>query len=227
MFMRLPKGAVFLAFSSMLIREVRCMYIFDRPFLTLILPIVLFTAGCGHITTFKGVSIDEDALLITRIPPVIQDDKYSCGVACVASVLFYWGKPFPPDGSLDASLFARHLSGKHLKQIADAAGLNAFSYSGSMGDLYENIEKGRPIIVMIRKPVDPRIRFSNIVLLLIDNDLFGGSHWVIVVGFNGKADVIIHDPALGKLVIKRSLFEKWWESKKNLCLLVAPTEREK
>ncbi len=95
-----------------------------------------------------------------------------------------------------------------------------------MDDLRENIVQGRPIIVMIRKPVDPKMHFADVILPLINNDPLGGSHWVIVVGFNGNADVIIHDPALGKLVIKRSLFEKWWDSKKNLCLLIAPVEQK-
>jgi len=122
---------------------------------------VLLMGGCSTVTTFKGVSIEENALLISTIPPIAQDEKYTCGVACIASVAYYWGKPFPPNDSFDISSYPRDLSGIDLEHIGKMTGLNTYIYGGSMEDLRKNIEKGRPVIVMIRKPVDPTINYSN------------------------------------------------------------------
>ena len=182
-------------------------------------------AGCSNVTYFRGVHSDEKFLFLTGLPPIVDDSEHGCGAVCVATVVSYWGEILDLKAFSGGEALQRDLCAKDLARMGRSAGLCAYAYGGSMDDLQTNLRKGRPLIVMIRKPVDPSTRYAYFIQMLLDNPVTGGAHWVTVIGIRGNGNVIIQDPSLGRLVVDRDLFENWWESKKNISVLIAPAAR--
>jgi ABC-type bacteriocin/lantibiotic exporter with double-glycine peptidase domain len=189
-----------------------------RPFL--LLPVLLL-GGCASVAPFKGLTFREDSTFVNGVPPVQQDKTHACGPACVAAVAAHWGvalatfkssHPFLPDDA----------SGQDLQTLAEKLGLQAFAYRGSIDDLHDNLSKGRPLIVMIPKPIIGGSGLVTKPLLNFWND-YGPRppHWVVAVGFVKNQKVIINDPASGPLIVNQTTFEKWWAKNDNLCVLIA------
>jgi predicted double-glycine peptidase len=183
----------------------------------------LALAGCSAVAPFRGLTLTEEALHIRGVPPLQQDKQYACGAVCVAAVAAYWGveltefkrrQPAMPDTT----------TGRELQRLAQTLGLRAFVYRGDLGDLRDNLKKGRPVIVMLSKPPDPAWRRAGLAGALAQSwseRLKRPPHWVVVVGLADDGSVIVHDPASGALTIKGASFEKWWKQMDQLCVLVA------
>jgi predicted double-glycine peptidase len=181
----------------------------------------LLLGGCATITPFRGVSLDEDVVYVGDVPPVRQDENYACGAAALASVAAHWGVALT-DFKARIPHAAADETGPGLQAIAGRLGLQAFSYSGSMADLRDNLGQGRPIIAMIPMPLLPRGGWIAAGVESLWNEVGPRPpHWVTVVGLVGDRWVIIDDPASGPLTIARDRFERWWGQKQNLCVLVA------
>lgn len=181
----------------------------------------LSLAGCASVAAFKGVTLRDDALLVSDVTPVRQDKTYACGAACVASVAAHWGvsladfKAAIPSAASDAT-------GADLEQMAHRLGLEAFAYEGSVDDLRDNLAQGRPIIAMIPLPLMPRGGFVTAAVLNAWNEIGPRpAHWVTVVGLIGRQHVIVDDPTSGPLLVDAEKFRAWWAEKQNLCVLIA------
>ena len=188
------------------------------PFL---LSLSLLTGGCASVAGFNGLALDDDDGVYVSVPAVRQSQHHACGAASLAAVAAHWGVSL-------AEFKSRHphlpddTTGKDLQLLAEDLGLRAFVYQGSFDDLRDNLGKGRPLIVMLPKPLLPSGGLIAAMLLNAWNQVgFRPPHWVIVTGFLGEREVIVHDPASGPLLIKQENFRKWWAEMDNLCVLVA------
>lgn len=184
----------------------------------------LVLTGCASVTGFRGVAIEDEALYVAGVPLVRQDRDYACGAACVAAVASYWGQ--------DLHAFRRHhprllidATGAELQRVAESLGLRAFAYRGSMDDLLDNLRQGRPVIVMIPKPeLMPAAGLMRPVLELWNAVGLRAAHWVVAVGTIEGKGVILNDPASGALVVPRRTFERWWEQKDHLSVLIVASD---
>ena len=186
----------------------------------LLLPTLLL-GGCASVTAFKGITLDDESVYVSGLPPIRQDEHYACGAACVAAVAAYWNVS-PAEFRAKYPQMPADATGRDLQVLAEGLGLQAFAYRGSMDDLQENLRKGRPVIVMIPQPLLPNGELTSSLLLNAWNR-WGPreAHWVVVVGIARNRAVIIHDPYSGPLVVKPETFQAWWEKKGNLTVLMA------
>lgn len=177
--------------------------------------------GCTTVAPFRGLSLDERTIYVSGVPPVRQDARHACGAASVAAVAAHWGVPLDKLKS-DDRLLADNTTGRDLQILAERVGLQAFVFKGSMADLQDNLAKGRPLIVMLPKPVVPSGGLIMVPLMHAWNE-FGSrpSHWLVVVGFIKDRELIVYDPDSGPLRLAWHKFEKWWAERDNLCVLIA------
>jgi predicted double-glycine peptidase len=116
---------------------------------------------------------------LTLAVPYLPQTEAMCGGAAAAMVFRYWGdahadfEPFAPlvdkrAGGIEAGA---------LVTAIEARGWQVFRFAGSPGSLAEQVEQGRPVIILVADK--PR---SN--------------HFVVVTGVDGDA-VIVHDPTWG------------------------------
>lgn len=178
--------------------------------------------GCSSVTAFRGVTLSEQALYVRGVPPLRQDRSHSCGPVALAAVATHWGVPADeflrrcPADMADAS-------GRDLQELASDLGLKSFLFRGDVSEIRDNLQKGRPVIVMLPKPPDPAWRRAGLLgglAAAASERLRRPPHWAVVVGLAADGAVILHDPSAGPLTVARAAFEQWWEQTDNLCLLV-------
>lgn len=88
------------------------------------------------------------------VPFVPQQSDSDCGPAALAMVLAHFGVPAslaevvaadpPRDGGVRAG---------DLRDVARAKGLSAFVVAGTFADLFEQVGRGRPVLVGLAKPM--------------------------------------------------------------------------
>lgn len=191
-----------------------------RTLCWLVLVAGLFS-GCTSVTRFHGLTLSDDALFVSDVAPIRQDRAYACGPACVAAVAAHWGVS-PAEFKAQIRESGDDATADDLQQMATRLGLRAFAYQGSMDDLRQNLEKGRPVIAMIPQPLPARGGWLAGAVFNLWNE-WGPRppHWVVVVGEFGDGRIIIHDPASGPLLVKTERFLAWWRETDRLCLLIA------
>ncbi|QJT11084.1 cysteine peptidase family C39 domain-containing protein [Oceanidesulfovibrio marinus] len=172
---------------------------------------------------------DNESVLPVRFEE--QLTNFSCGMACLVSVLNYWGVPsdqqvlideYPPDhGSRGYSL-------GELKRIAMDRNLKAFSLQGGFNFLKQQISKGRPQITPLLIPYG-EFDFDRVRRIPGAGRLFGGmsrrltgsySHFVVVSAI-AEGRVLVMNPMYGLQEIEESRFLDMWKKQKQSMLLVA------
>ncbi len=193
-----------------------------RRWLWLAAPLALLLTGCVSVGSFKGLPLSGDDIYLSGVPPVRQDKRYACGEACLAAVAAYWDVPLATFREKFPTL-PREASGPELRAQAEALGLQGVVYRGSLDDLRDNLQKGRPLIVMIPKPMSPDLPPGGLLGRLarsISERAPHPPHWVIVLGLRRDGAVIVHDPASGTLLFKPPKFVADWATEGNACVLV-------
>ncbi len=86
-------------------------------------------------------------------------------------------------------------------------GFRTFAFRGHWNDLREHLEKGRPLIVALKRGHD-------------------NLHYVVVAGLDWQEGMVLkNDPAERKLLKQtRSSFEREWKAAGNWTLLAVPQE---
>jgi ABC-type bacteriocin/lantibiotic exporter with double-glycine peptidase domain len=176
---------------------------------------------------FKGVTlkqVSENALLITAVPPLLQDKAVSCGPTCVSAVAVYWD--INPSRIATNNLYSYYhedFTVEDLERLAVGFGLTAFKYQGTLEDLETNLKKGRPVIVMIPKPhvsTPLQLNLSNVPISeAMANANPSASHWIIVIGMLG-GKLIVQDPATGRRFIPKGEFDREWSKRARTSLLL-------
>jgi hypothetical protein len=87
-------------------------------------------------------------------------------------------------------------------------------------DLEKNVSKGRPVLALLDHP--PRLGtypgwqwWADVASMP-----FPLPHWVVVVGFEGGGNVVVHDPNHGLVSIKRRDFADLWKKRSHMAVLV-------
>jgi predicted double-glycine peptidase len=181
-------------------------------------------SGCTSVQSFRGLSLSGESLYVSGLPPLRQNQTYACGPACVAAVAAHWGVGLA-EFKAKCPAAPQDTTGPDLRAIAESLGLRGLVYRGSLADLQDNLRQGRPVIVMIPQPPNPALRqagFIGALALSVSEHVPHPSHWVVVIGFTGDHQVIVHDPAAGPLQLKADVFAQWWRRMNNLCVLIVP-----
>jgi predicted double-glycine peptidase len=181
---------------------------------------LLLLGGCSSVASFKGLPLSEDAVYVNGVTPIRQDRDFTCGPACLAAVATHWGVS-PAQFKASATASPRDFTARDLQALAARLGLQAFVYGGSMADLRENLDKGRPVIAMISMPLPPQGDLITAEMLALWNEVGPlPAHWVVVVGMIGQKWVILDDPQSGPLAVRTDRFQRWWAKRDSLTVLV-------
>jgi hypothetical protein len=143
--------------------------------------------------------------------PYVAQEKDTCGAAALAMVMDYWGREVP-HGEISTALVEEELQGirgSRLAEFARARGMTAIAFAGEWDVVREHLAKGRPVVLAIDAG---RGRLHDVVALGIDD---------------GRAEVIVHDPARGpeRRIGKKDLEKKWAKSGR-WALLVTPRDTD-
>lgn len=142
----------------------------------------------------------------TELKPIIvqQQDQKDCGVACMLSIIRYYGG----DNDFEnlRRLSGTSITGTTLLGLYQAAQATGFSAEGCEADMDALLEHPSPCILHV----------------LLENNL---QHYVVYFGkkeTSGKLLLIIGDPAKGLVYVTPAELESIWQSK--ACLVLTPNE---
>ena len=170
---------------------------------------LLLFCGYAFASAASGVWLDV---------PFVKQEKNGCGAASIAMVMQYWQKQEgrAATDTADAlyiqralySSEARGIYASDLERYLQQNGFQTFAFNGTVDDLRQHLQKGRPLIVAL-KP--------------------GGSaplHYVVVTGLDWERGlVMVNDPAVRKLLKQdRSRFATEWSAANNWTLLAVPQQ---
>jgi ABC-type bacteriocin/lantibiotic exporter with double-glycine peptidase domain len=147
--------------------------------------------------------------VVLDLTPFRQPELYLCGAAALAMVLTYWGHKTSVGEVVQAlgTPGPEGYTGFQLLSLARREGFAAFIYRGSMLDLYLNLRKTRPLIIIKSKP--------------------GYNHYVVVIGATRQGQLILADPESGPVVARADLLGDQWRRSNYFTLLVAPRAKKK
>lgn len=131
---------------------------------------------------------------------VLQQDYSDCGVACLQSLINYYGGDISLEKLREISGTTKQ--GTTLLGLYQGANKIGFNSEGNEADIKAIIEHGEPLILHV----------------LIDKQLH---HYLVCYGFKNN-QFIIGDPAKGIVYCTKEELEKIWDSKK--CLTLKPNK---
>jgi ABC-type bacteriocin/lantibiotic exporter with double-glycine peptidase domain len=164
------------------------------------------------------------------IRAVKQTQSNSCGIACLTSVLNYWGIEITEQDILTE--FPKSAKEGYpileLKQIAENKGLQAYAISMQehpIRQLKKEILKGRPVVCAVHFPRMLYFAYDVPIYGQVYRNLiwtFGPrkSHYIIVAGVD-STEFLIMDPVRGFVSIDQKDFESCWKEKSHAVLLCA------
>jgi ABC-type bacteriocin/lantibiotic exporter with double-glycine peptidase domain len=141
--------------------------------------------------------------------PFFPDDTDQCGPATLASVLTYWGIPSTPQ-ALKTELYLPRLGGTlpiDLLLAAEAHGLKAESYSGSLEFIRAHLQAGHPLVA----------------LLNLGSRVFPQGHYVVITGFDdARQGLYVHSGPGRDVFLPYGEFFRGWEKMGRWTLLALP-----
>jgi hypothetical protein len=96
---------------------------------------VALCCGCASVKQFPGAKFSDDTILISALPPFLQEEGLACGPTCVAAVAAYWGRDislFQANARPESLHFDQDCTADELEPFAALAGLRSFSYRGTL-----------------------------------------------------------------------------------------------
>ena len=179
----------------------------------------LVAAGGCYTGSARDVSTTERAralrdsawVVVDDVPFVAQQSDGECGPAALAMVLGHYGVSVPPSeiaAQDPAAMATVGLRAGTLRDVARAKGLEAFVVSGTFVDLLAELQKGRPVLVGVAKPVAlGRAR----------------THYEVVVGLNRRDKLIRSlDPGRGLRENTLEGFAREWVPTRQVTIVVFP-----
>jgi ABC-type bacteriocin/lantibiotic exporter with double-glycine peptidase domain len=164
-------------------------------------------AARGNVVSPADVSERDGWTLVSGVPFVRQRSERDCGAAAITMVLRYWGLSIDANDVIASQPAARERGFKasELRELVRARGLDAFLVKGEPGDLRNEIERRRPLIVGLAR----RANGTTI------------GHYEVVIGFHhARQRVLTLDPAAG---LRDSSFDEFaaeWAGAQQLALVV-------
>lgn len=190
---------------------------------TFVVLLLVGVAGCANARRYRGLELSsENGPSIVTLPQVAQEGNNDCGYSCMSSVALYL-KAEPQKlaaGEIPEKFRNTQMSAADLIAMARMLELAAFGYEGTVEDLESNVGKGRPVLTLLGHPP----RMANYPEWAWWGELaalpFNVPHWVVVVGFTGTGDVVLHDPNQGLVSMNRAEFVAQWKKRSNVAVLV-------
>lgn len=148
--------------------------------------------------------------------PFVKQEKNGCGAASIAMVMQFWQRQQgqASDESSDAARIqsvlysapAHGIYSSDLEHYLQQRGFRTFAFAGTLDDLRQHLEKGRPLIVALKPAHQAPL------------------HYVVVAGLDtGHSLVLLNDPAERKLLKQdQANFSREWKSAGNWTLLAVP-----
>ncbi|MDI6796434.1 MAG: cysteine peptidase family C39 domain-containing protein [Desulfatibacillaceae bacterium] len=147
---------------------------------------------------------DSPGTYLLPLSLVKQKSQACCGAASLAMVASYWTELAQTAQDInDMNCPDEGFSGQELVQIAKSHGLTGLIYQGSMADINRHLAATRPVIVMLGQGKS--------------------AHFAVVAGHgNDGAQIVLHDPAAGRVILPQKDFMRRWEQAGRFLLLVVP-----
>ena len=197
--------------------------------------LALVLAGCmpsniDNIGHLAATGLLGEATYVT-IAYVAQHTDYSCGLACLVSVLAYWDDPVSQPELLRRNPPENVKTGYRvgeLKDIALSRNKLAFALTADTNFLEQQIRNGRPVIVPLEMEYNHYL-FNFMRTIPVYGRFFEYvterfvpkfSHFVTVFAASSRT-IWVMDPLFGVKAIPRGEFESMWAAKKRAMLLVA------
>lgn len=141
---------------------------------------------------------------IAKVPVILQMEFLECGAAALAMILAYYGKWLPLEKiRLDCGVSRDGSNADNIMKAAKKYNLDAEAYSVEIDDLKEgNIDEDINTF--------PCIAYWNY------------DHFVVLDGFKNENEVVINDPAQGKIIVSMDEFDK---SFTGLILTMKPNDK--
>jgi predicted double-glycine peptidase len=171
------------------------------------LAIALLCGACASSRAPQPVTAswaDSPDTYLLPLSLVMQKSQACCGAASLAMVASYWtglaqtaqeinGMNCPQEG----------FSGQELAEVAKIHGFTALIYQGGMADITRHLAATRPVIVMLGQGKS--------------------AHYAVVAGHgNDGRQIVLHDPAVGRVILQQKDFMRRWEQAGRFLLLVVP-----
>jgi ABC-type bacteriocin/lantibiotic exporter with double-glycine peptidase domain len=141
--------------------------------------------------------------------PFFPDDTDQCGPATLASVLTFWGVPADPARVRDA-VYTAKLKGSlpiDLLIAAQARGLTAEAYQGTLGSLLAELDAGRPLIAFLD----------------LGFFVFKQGHYVVVTGYDTEREgLFAHSGTHRNLFVPYAEFLRKWDRTGRWTLRLMP-----
>jgi ABC-type bacteriocin/lantibiotic exporter with double-glycine peptidase domain len=170
-------------------------------------------AGLIACTTAPSTRFEllSDEAVVLPLPLIEQDASYECGLAAVDVLCSYWGLEIPAERRERMTALAQEhqgLSGAELRVELERLGFEVFLFEGALDrseiGLYHLVDSGWPALVMTA----PR----------------GESpHYLLFLGYDEpNGNVCLLDPARGRVVEAREVFDQAWSECRRFTLLAIP-----
>lgn len=162
---------------------------------------------------------------------VAQHNGYSCGLACLVSVLAYWNDPVSQEELLRHSPPENTKTGYRvgeLKDIATGRKKLAYAMTAQTGFLEQQILNGRPVIVPLEMEYNHYLFnfmrsipvYGRFFEYVTERFVPKFSHFVTVFAVS-RTTIWVMDPLFGIKAIPKGEFESMWAAKKRAMLQVA------
>lgn len=142
------------------------------------------------------------------VPINYQESGNACGIACLKMIFEYYND-IPSSQRIDrVGIRNQGLSTKKMRTFVESLGdYYFFKIKGTKKEIYANIEKGRPLIVIQTTKILNRY----------------DRHYQVIRGY-GDEKLILNDPYSGLIEIKNEDFIDSWHQTNNLLILIVPKE---
>lgn len=148
--------------------------------------------------------------------PFVKQEKNGCGAASIAMVMQFWQRQ--QGGAVDTSsnperiqrtLYSSQAHGiyaSELEHYLARRGFRTFAFAGTINDLRQHLQQGRPLIVALKPSGHAPL------------------HYAVVTGLDSEHKlVLLNDPAERKLLKQeQATFEKGWKDAGHWTLLAVP-----
>jgi hypothetical protein len=165
----------------------------------------------GSAASVHGSRVPADSSPRHVAVPFFPDDTDQCGPATLASVLTYWGIQADPQ-ALKEEIYLPRLQGTlplDLLLAAQARGLKAEIYQGSLDNLKSELAEGHPLVALLDLGVV----------------IFPQGHYVVVTGYDDQRQgVYVHSSLEKDVFIPYDRFLRSWAKTGRWTLLATPSE---
>jgi predicted double-glycine peptidase len=157
--------------------------------LVLLLPVLLVLAGCsGRTGVQEQPPLSRTAEVLLRVPLCRQATGYTCGVASLQSILYYYGYEIRQD-NLAEELESNPETGTNYHKIMNAAQVRDIRVEArrdlTLDELKAALHGGKPVMVAIQAWADNPSLYA---------DDWDDGHWAIAIGYD-KERIYLMDPS--------------------------------